>query len=74
MEAAAEAERKAEEEHDANGLVLLRKSVKGTSNKFDIEITGRVVNRHVKKLSYAQILFNLYEKIDAQIGTALANI
>jgi hypothetical protein len=69
-QAKAEAERKAEEEYDADGLVLLRKTV----NSFDTKITGTVVNRRSSKLRYAQITFNLYDASGAQVGTAIANI
>jgi hypothetical protein len=73
-EARAEAARKAEEEYEANGLVLLLKTVKGTRGQFGGEITGTVVNRRPNKLNYAQIQFNLYDGTGAQVGTALANI
>src|SRR5262249_47489124 len=66
--------RQAEEEYDSDGLVLLKKSVQATSGDFSIQITGRVVNRRDRKLSYAQITFNLYDASGAQVGTALANI
>jgi hypothetical protein len=69
-EAEAEAKRKAEEEYDAQGLVLLRKTVKSVNG----EITGTVVNRRDHKLAYAQIQFNVYDDSGAQVGTALANI
>jgi hypothetical protein len=69
-----EVARKAEEEIDANGLVLLRKTVEGKGGELDGEITGIVVNRRGKKLRYAQITFNLYDDSGAQVGTALANI
>lgn len=72
--AEAEAARKAEEEIDVDGLVLLRKTVNGTRGEFDGEITGTVVNRRGRKLGYAQITFNLYDESGAQVGTALANI
>jgi hypothetical protein len=57
--AKAEAARRAEEEYDAHGLVLLLKTVEGTRGQFGGEITGTVVNRRNRKLSYAQITFNL---------------
>lgn len=66
----AEASRKAAEEYDANGLILLKKTVSASSR----EITGTVVNSRSRKLSYAQIQFNLYDESGAQVGTALANI
>ena len=71
---AAEAARKAEEEYDLNGLVLLRKTVKGTRGQFGGAITGQVVNRRNRKLSYVQITFLLYDESGAQVGNALANI
>jgi hypothetical protein len=71
---AAEAARKAEEEYDCNGLVLLKKTVEGKHDEFSITITGTVVNRSPHKLAYAQITFNVYDGSGAQVGTALANI
>ena len=65
---------KAEEEYEQNGLVLLRKTVRGKRNEFGGEITGEVINRRKHKLSYAQIQFNLYDDSGAQVGTAMANI
>jgi hypothetical protein len=72
--AADEAQRKAEEEYDSDGLVLMLKSVKGTRGEFGGEITGIVVNRRSKRISYAQISFNLYDRSGAQIGSAMDNI
>src|SRR5207248_8193500 len=72
--AQAEAARKAEEEYDANGLVLLRKTVEGTTGRFGGKITGTVVNRRNRKLKYVQISFILYDESGAQVGTALANV
>lgn len=69
-EAAAEAKRKAEEEYEEKGLVLLRKTLKGKQD----EITGTVINRRKRELSYAQISFKLFDESGAQVGTALANI
>lgn len=69
-EAAGDDRRKAEEELDSGGLVLLRKTVKANND----EITGEIVNRRKRKLGYAQISFNLYDASGAQVGTALANI
>ena len=72
---AAEAKRKAEEEHDENGLVLMLKTVKGEVDQFGfVNITGTVVNRRDKKLKYAQITFNVYDASGALVGNALANI
>ena len=72
--AAVEAARKAEEEYEQNGLVLLNKTLKGTGDRFGGKITGIVINRRNKKLSYAQISFNLYDESGAQVGSALDNI
>ena len=72
--AEAEAARKAEEEYDANGLVLMRKSVEGKDGEFGGDITGIVVNRRSRKLGYAQITFNLYDESGAQVGSAIGNI
>lgn len=72
--AAADAARKAEEEYEQNGLVLLRKTVEGKTGQFGGEITGIVINRRNRKLNYAQITFNLYDDSGAQVGTAIANV
>ena len=69
-----EGARKAEEEYDSDGIVLLRKSVSGTQNQIGLEVTGTVVNRRTRALSYAQITFNVYDDSGAQVGSALANI
>lgn len=67
----AEASRKAEDEYDERGLVLMRKTVNA---KIGGHITGSVINRRPVKLKYAQIKFILYDSTGAQVGTALANI
>ncbi|MDA1052327.1 MAG: FxLYD domain-containing protein, partial [Planctomycetota bacterium] len=82
--AAAEAEREAQEaarkaeleyeSNESNGLVLLRKTVKGIRGEFFGEITGEVVNRGNRNVSYAEVRFLLYDKSGAQVGNALANI
>lgn len=73
--AKAEAARIAEEEYQSpSGLVLLRKTVQGTRNRFGGEVTGTVVNRTGKKFGYAQITFILYDASGAQVGTAIGNI
>lgn len=82
MAAKAEADRKAaaiaaaraEEELDVNGLVLMRKTVSGTTGDFGGTIKGVVENRRSHKLRYAQITFNLYDESGAQVGSAMANI
>lgn len=71
---ALEAARKAKEEYEQNGLVLLRKTLQGKSGELTGEITGTVINRRNRKLRYAQISFNLYDDSGAQVGTALANV
>ncbi len=72
--AAAAAAARAEEELDANGLVLMRKSVSGKTGEFGGTISGIVENHRSRKLSYAQITFNLYDESGAQVGSAMANI
>ena len=81
--AAKEAERRMEEEEqrkykerffDKNGLSLDVKSIQAERDFLGITIRGVVYNRKQRKLAYAQITFNLYDKSGAQIGTALANI
>lgn len=74
--------RKAEEEDrkykerfvDKNGLTLDLKSIQTERNPLGITISGVVYNRNKRKLTYAQISFNLYDSSGAQVGTALANI
>lgn len=70
---AEEEKKRKEEELDVKGLVLLRKTVKGTTGKVGGGITGTVVNRRPETLKYVQIQFRLYDKSGSQIGTALAN-
>ena len=69
-----EEDRKSEEEIDVDGLVLLKKTVRGQQKDLGLEVTGTVVNRRRKVLSYAQITFNIYDETGAQVGSALANI
>ena len=69
-----EAARKAKEEYDENGLVLLWKTVKWTRGQFGVTVTGTVVNRRGHALHYAQITFRLFDDSGAQVGTAIANI
>jgi hypothetical protein len=66
--------RKAEEEFEENGLVLLNKTLVGTVDQFSFRITGTVVNRRSSTLAYAQITFNVYDATGAQIDSAIANI
>jgi hypothetical protein len=69
-----QAARRAEEEYDADGLVLLKSSLVGTYREFTFEITGTVENRRPRRVSYAQITFAIADESGAQVGTALANI
>jgi hypothetical protein len=71
---AAEVKRRTEEEYEADGLVLLRKSLGATTDGFGGNVTGTVINRRSNTLRYAEIRFNLYDESGAQIGSALANI
>ena len=68
-----EARRKSELEYESDGLVLLRKTLKGTGNAFSSKITGTVENRNSRKVN-AHIAFNLYGKDGARIGTAFDTI
>lgn len=72
--AAAAAAARAEEELDAEGLVLMRKTVSAKTGDFGGTIQGVVENRRDRKLIYAQITFNLYDESGAQVGSAMANI
>ncbi len=67
-------EKRREEEHEVNGLVLLRKTLKGVTNEIGTEITGVIINKRPSTLKYAQVQFTLLDKSGAQVGTALANI
>ncbi|MBM4026325.1 MAG: hypothetical protein FJ280_13125 [Planctomycetes bacterium] len=71
---AAEAQRKAGEEYEVDGLVLLLKTLKGSTEEYGGEITGVVVNRRNREVGYAQISFNLYDASGAQVGSAFDNI
>ena len=51
-----------------------RETVSGTTGDFGGTIKGVVENRRSRKLNYAQITFNLYDKSGAQVGSAMANI
>lgn len=66
--------RKAEEELDVNGLVLMKKTVNSSIGQFGGEITGIVENRRGKNLRYVEITYNLYDDSGAQVGTAFANV
>lgn len=70
----AEVARRAAEEYEIDGLVLLQKTLKGVRGDFSGEITGTVVNQRDRTLSYVQITFNLYDETGALVGTALANV
>ena len=63
------AARKAANEIDFNGVVLIRNSVQGTSD----QITGQVENRKGRTLRYVEIKYNLYDTSGAHVGTAFTN-
>jgi len=62
------------DEIDADGLVLLKSSIKCTGTDLGGEITGTVINRRGRKLSYVQISFNIYDASGGQVGSAHANV
>lgn len=70
---AAEAARKADEELEINGLVLLQKTLSGRNGSIGGEITGLIENRRGMVLNYVQINFTLHDASGTQVGTALAN-
>lgn len=65
---------RAEYEYDRDGLVLLKKTVRGISGLYAAKITGTIENRRLRKLSYVEISYHLYDESDALVGTARANI
>lgn len=67
-------QRRAEEEHDVDGLVLFNKSVRGSIDSFSMKITGTVVNRRPVAVRFAEIRFRVYDSTGAQVGTAFAVI
>jgi hypothetical protein len=69
-----EAARRAEEEYEVNGLVLLRKTEKGVYGDFSGQITGTVVNHRDHKLGFVEIRYNLYDGSGAQVGSASDHI
>jgi hypothetical protein len=69
-----EAARKAEEEYDADGLVLLLKTVQIKHDGLLPEISGTVVNRRPRALHFVSIELYLYDESGAQVDTALAVI
>jgi hypothetical protein len=71
---AAEIQKRADEEIDSDGLVLLKKTIRATRGEYGGEITGMVINRRSEKLGYVQITFSLYDNSGAQVGSAMANI
>lgn len=73
-QAEAQAVAQAENEIDADGLVLLKNTVRASGGEFGGEITGTVVNRRSREVGYAQISFKLFDRSGAQVGTALDNI
>lgn len=69
----AEAKSKAEEEHEQNGLVLLRKTEQATGG-IGGRITGTIENRTGRDLRYVQVTYNLYDEAGNKVGSALANV
>ena len=57
-------------EIEADGLVLLADTIIAQPDDFGGTITGIVVNRRRKKVDYAHISFNLYDRSGAQVGSA----
>jgi hypothetical protein len=55
-----EAARRREEEYDADGLVLLRKSVRLVRRDGRVEVTGTVINRRRRALRHVQITLFLF--------------
>jgi hypothetical protein len=78
---AEEAKRREEQanEYEKNGLVLLKDTLRGegTDHGHGLvtgKITGEVVNRRNRKLSYVQVTVSLYDDSGVQVGSALANV
>lgn len=46
---------------------------KGTRTDISTEVTGRVRNNSGKSYRYVQVVFNLFNEQDEQVGTAMAN-
>ncbi len=65
----AEAQRKKEEESNYDGLIYMRKSVKGVTNEYGTTITGIIENRTGRDIRMVKIEFILYDANDAQIGS-----
>lgn len=62
-----------EEENLVDGFEVTGEFTEERDDYF-LYISGSVKNRTGKELNYAQIIFNLYDKDGAQIGTAVDNI
>ena len=68
------AKKRAEEYFEKNGLELEYKSLTGEITEFGITIKGIVRNTTKRKLTYAEITFQVYDKSGAQVATAIDNI
>lgn len=66
-------EETAEEENLVDGFEVMGDFTEERDDYF-LYISGSVKNRTGRELNYAQIIFNLYDKEGAQIGTAVDNI
>lgn len=52
----------------------LQEGYNGYSDGYGYYIEGTITNNTDKQYSYAQVTFNLYDKDENQLGTAVANI
>lgn len=69
----ADAEKKAEEEYERGGLVLMRKTLSATGG-LGGKVSGLIVNRTGRDLGYVQVSFDLYDANKNKVGSALANV
>lgn len=68
------ARKKAEEERDEDGMVLMNKSLEGQKDGEYATISGVVENRTLRNWRYAQISFSLYDRDGNQCGSAMGNV
>ncbi len=64
----------AEKPPKESGLMLVEESLHGQAGQFTTDIWGTIVNHGSKRLSYAQVTFNVYDASKSQVGTAIANV
>lgn len=69
----ANALQRSEDEFENNGLVFLVKTTQANHDEVGLTVTGTVINRRNRTVTYVQIIFNLYDEGGAQVGTAFAN-